>query len=231
MRGNHIRVFALTILLLPMVLQAQKESPVKLGLRVAPALSWINPGTEGYSSEGIRFGISAGLISDFYFSKNYALSTGFSFLFPSGRLSYKDEIVVDGVEQPASINRIYNFSYFEIPLMIKMQTNQFGDFSFFGQIGFGTGFRMKATAKNDVTFEDGTTANSKTDINNKTALMRESVIGGLGIEYHIDKSTRITAGFNYSNSLNSVLKGTNLYYDQEAKGLLNFAELSIGVLF
>jgi hypothetical protein len=236
MRGNYFRVIMLTLFLLPILMQAQKESPVKLGLRVAPNLSWINPGTEGYNSEGVRFGISAGLISDFYFAKNYAISTGFSFLFPSGRLTYEDMITVNGVQDTAANNRIYNFIYFEIPLMVKMQTNQFGDFSFFGQIGFGTGFRMKATAKNEVTFSDGTTGSSKNDINNKTALMRESVIAGIGIEYHIDKSTRITAGINYSNALNSVLKGKNGIPNEDGtlndvKGLSNFLELSIGVLF
>ncbi len=231
MRGSRLAITILIILISAQVMQAQKESPVKLGLRVAPALSWINPGTEGYNSEGLRFGISAGLVSDFYFARNYAVSTGFSFLFPSGKLSYQDMIMVNGVDQLGTNNRIYNLIYFEIPVMLKMKTNQFGDFSFFGQIGFGTGFRMKATGKNDVTFADGSTASSTNDIQNKTSLMRESVIAGIGIEYHIDKSTCITGGFNYSNALNSVLKGTNLASNQEVKGLANFAELSIGVLF
>ena len=74
----------MTILLIPFLMVAQKESPVKLGLRIAPSISWLSPGTEGYDSEGIRAGISGGLVTDFFFAKNYAISTGFSIDFPSG---------------------------------------------------------------------------------------------------------------------------------------------------
>lgn len=236
MRGHHIRVFTLTLLLLPLVLQAQKESSVKLGLRVAPALSWINPGTDGYESEGIRFGISAGLITDFYFAKNYAISTGFSFLFPSGKMTYRDILRRENDTVEGVMHNKYKFSYFEIPLMIKMRTNQFGNFSFFGQVGFGTGFRMKATADVEFTPDGGTPQTSEPEINNKTTLMRESVIAGIGLEFHVDKSTRLFGGVNYSGALNNIFKGKNGIPNEEGtlndvKGMSNFVELSIGVLF
>lgn len=236
MRGNYFRVIMLTLFLMPMLLQAQKESSVKLGLRVAPALSWINPSTDGYESEGMRFGISAGLITDFYFAKNYAISTGFSFLFPSGKMTYRDRLLRNNDTVEGVFHNKYKFSYFEIPLMIKMRTNQFGNFSFFGQVGFGTGFRMKASADVEFTPDGGTAQTSDPEINNKTTLMRESVIAGIGLEFHVDKSTCLFAGINYSGALNSVLKGKNGIPNEDGtlndvKGLSNFLELSIGVLF
>jgi hypothetical protein len=231
MKMRKIPVLLFTLLLVPFLLPAQKTSPVKLGLRIAPGIGWINPGTTGYESDGIRGVISAGLVTDFYFTDNYAISTGFSFLFPSGKMSYEDVLLKDDTQDTGRFANTYKFIYFEIPLMVKMQTNQFGKFSFFGQIGFGTAFCMKATAEAEFTSTDGNVESSKLDINNKTALMRESILAGIGIEYHIDKSTRLAVGVNYSNALNNVFNSINLLTNQEVKGFPNFVELNIGVLF
>ena len=69
MRGCYFRMIIILMLMIPLISFAQKESPVKFGLRVAPGIGWMRPNTEGYESSGIRAVISAGLISDFYFVK------------------------------------------------------------------------------------------------------------------------------------------------------------------
>ncbi len=233
MKGTRILILMIWLIVCQTAAtaQAQQGSHVKLGLRVAPGIGWINPNTEGYKSDGIRGIVSAGLVTDFYFTDNYGISTGFSFLFPSGKMSYRDSLLINNEFIAGDVSAIYKFSYFEIPLMIKMKTNQFGKFAFFGQIGFGTAFRMKATAETEFTPDSTASYSSKLDINNKTRLMRESVIAGIGLEFYIDKSTRLFAGFNYSNSLNNVFKGWNNLYEKDVKGTNNFAELNIGVLF
>jgi hypothetical protein len=212
--------------------QAQKSSPVKLGLRVAPGIGWLKPGTDGYESDGIRGIISAGLISDFYFTGNYAISSGFSVIFPSGKMNYRDmRVVAAGDTVIGQFNITYKYIYFEIPLMLKMKTNDFGKFSFYGQVGLGTGFKIKATAEGDVDEDDGTSIPVDVEINNKTRLMRESIIVGIGLEFKVDKSTRLTGGFNYNAGLNDVFNSMNLLYNVEEQGTTSFAELSIGVLF
>ena len=231
MKGNYLGVVIMLIMLCPLFMQAQKESSVKLGLRVAPGIGWINSSTEGYDPDGIRFMASAGLVTDFYFTKNYAVSTGFSFLFPSGKLTYRDSLQRDNEFVAGVLHNTYKFIYFEIPLMLKMRTNQFGRFSFFGQVGLGTGFRIKATADVEFTPDGGSVQTSNLDINNKTALMREAVIAGIGIEFHIDKSTSLAAGFNYSNALNDVFNSVNMITYEEMKGLPNFLELNVGIFF
>ena len=234
MKINHLRLIILIILMIPLVIHAQSDnkSSFRLGLRVAPSVGWISTSTTGYESDGIRFSANAGLVTDIYFTKNYALSTGFSFLFPTGTLSYRDSLLRDNAYVAGQLNNIYKFIYFEIPVMLKMKTNQFGQFSFYGQVGFGTAFRMSAKAKAEFT-PDGTTTSqsSDLDINNKTSLMRESVLAGIGLEYHIDKSTSLTAGFNYSNSLNNVFNTVNMITYEELKGLPNYLELNIGIFF
>jgi hypothetical protein len=192
------------------------------------------PGTKGYSSDGARMGVTIGFVSDFYFAENYAFSTGFNFQFINGALNYTDSLLLEGNNKLVNgdVFRKYNLLYLEIPMMIKMKTKSFGKISFFGQIGVGTGFRIKATVKEH--FEPtsgGVPVDQQYDFNNGTTLIRESILVGIGCEYHIDESSRILLGISYSNSLNNVLTGVNYKSNLIEKSQLNFAELNIGFLF
>ena len=205
--------------------------PVKLGLKVSPNIGWMNPGTKGYSNDGSCFGATIGFVSDFYFATNYAFSTGFNFQFLSGKLKYSDGRLIDTVTKDGQVSRKYNFLYLEIPLTIKMQTKTFGKVSFYGQIGFGTAFRLKTIVKEHFVPKPGDVVDQQYDFNGGTTLIRESIIFGMGCEYHIDESSRIFAGLNYSNSLNNVLTGVNNISGLNEKSMLNFAEFTVGILF
>jgi hypothetical protein len=212
---------------------SQSKSPVKLGLKVAPNIGWMIPGTKGYSGDGARMGVTLGFVSDFYFAENYAFSTGLNFQFINGKLNYADSLLMAGNTYLTNgeVYRKYNFLYMEIPLMIKMKTKTFGKVSYFGQIGFGTGFRLKATVKEHFVPAAGGSEDNQYDYNQGTTLIRESVLIGIGCEYHIDESSRILLGISYSNSLNNVLTGVNYKSGLLEKSQLNYAELNIGFLF
>ncbi|MCX6267562.1 MAG: porin family protein [Bacteroidetes bacterium] len=213
---------------------SQSKSPVKLGLRVAPNIGWMIPGTKGYSSDGARMGATIGFISDFYFAENYAFSTGMNFQFLNGKLDYATSMMLGDADSSLTSGqafRKYNFVYMEIPLMIKMKTKTFGNLSYFGQIGFGTGFRLNATVKEHFEPDAGGSADNQYDFNQGTTLIRESILIGLGCEYHVDESSRIIVGISYSNSLNNVLTGETYKTELPIKSQLNFAELNIGFIF
>lgn len=232
------RSLLITLLLpvfsLPVSSQTLPNLPVKLGIKVAPNIAWMNPGTKDYDDDGARLGATVGFISDFYFAERYAISTGFNFSFLNGRLSYPDGRMKPGDTTilTGQVNRKYNFIYLEIPLMIKMQSKEFGRFSFFGQIGFGTAFRIKATAKESFQPDHGEMFEQQYEINQATSLIRESLLIGLGFELHLDQSSRIILGLSYSNALNNVLNGgVNDKSKLNEKSSLNFVELNLGFLF
>ena len=115
--------------------------------------------------------------------------------------------------------------------MIKMKTKTFGKLSYFGEIGFGTGFRLKATVKEHFVPKTGEIQDQQYDFNYGTTLIRESIIIGIGCEIHVDESSRILLGLSYSNALNNVLTGTNKFSNFKVKSQLNFVELNVGFLF
>jgi hypothetical protein len=204
-------------------------SPIRLGLKIAPNIGWMNPNENEYKYNGVAAGVSLGFVSEFYFSEHYAFSTGFNFSFLNGNLQFPYAAAPD----TGIVNRKYSFRYLEVPLMIKMKTREYGDFSFFGQIGFGTGFNLRTKAKDEfITEGNGTINDNKNLSTNETSLIREAILVGIGTEYKIDESVRLIFSLGYSNSLNNVLQGSN----SKDPGLsnrssLNYAELNIGVLF
>jgi hypothetical protein len=117
--------------------------------------------------------------------------------------------------------------------MVKMKTKEFGKFSFYAQIGFGTGFRLKCQAKDEFMTQNNETINNKHTItDSETTLIREAILVGIGTEIKLDESVSMLIGLSYSNTLNNVLKGSNTRYpDRTNRSSLNYAELNIGVLF
>jgi hypothetical protein len=233
MKGN-VNGWSIIVLIFLSTTVIGQGSPVKLGLRVAPNIGWMTSSAKHYEGDGVSGGVTAGFVSEFYFSEHYAFSTGFNFLFLNGKLKYPDVQTPEGstVQETGILTRKYNFIYLEIPLMLKMKTKDFGKFDFFGQIGFGTGIRLKTKSKDSFQPETGDAVSSKNVITDQTSLIRESVLIGIGTEYHIDESTTLVVGVNYSNSLNNLLTGNNAKYpDVKAQGVLNYIELNIGVLF
>ena len=231
----NTRSIALLVALffLPAFQYGQEASKLKLGLKVAPNVGWMSPGTKGYTSDGARVGGTIGFMADFYFAGNYALTSGFNFQFLNGKLRYSDSLMVEGSPglQDGEVFRRYSFLYFEIPVMIKMKTKQFGKLSYFGQIGLGTGFRIKTTVDEHFELTKGGDSDQQYNYDQGATLMRESLLVGIGAEFHLDESSRILIGITYSNGLNNILKGVNYKSGLDIKSILNYAELNIGFIF
>lgn len=222
--------FLLTLLiLLSTKAGLPQTSHVRLGLRIAPAISWMNPNENEYKNNGVKAGVAFGFVSEFGLTEHYAISTGFNFSFLGGNLQFPYSKSPD----TGTMKRNYSFRYLEIPLLIKMKTKQYGSICYFGQIGFGTGFNLRTKVSDDfVTPKNGTISDKSNLPSSEVSFIREAVLAGLGIEYKIDESVSLVIGLNYSNSLNNVLQGKNtLDQSLENRSSLNYVELNIGVLF
>ncbi|MBW6490137.1 MAG: PorT family protein [Lentimicrobium sp.] len=220
---------ALMLMASPVNSYAQYQS-IALGVKIAPNIGWLRADLENYSNEGIVTGIGWGLISDFYFAENYAFSTGFTVSFHNGKISYPD-LQSDAI---GVLNRSYRLKYIDIPLLIKMKTNDLGKFRFFGNIGIQPGVRIGSKAKDSFrsTIPPMTITKDWHAIDSQTNLFRATMVIGGGIEYPIDNSTAIIAGINFINGLSDVLKGDNRVNTAvEHKGVPNAFELTIGVIF
>ena len=121
-----------------------------------------------------------------------------------------------GVDSIPDQSVIYNVQYVEIPICLKMLTNQFNKIRYYGQFGFAPGMRIRAL-KNDGE-EDKLSA--KDEIN----FMNVNMIIAAGLEYEISGSTVAFGGIEFNNGFVDMLDGDD-------QGYTNFLGLNIGILF
>jgi hypothetical protein len=230
------KLLILTIaLLIGIQLQAQYK-PVIFGLRVGANMGWVKPDAEEYVSEGIRMGFTWGFIGEFYLMENYAIQTGFNMNFNGGQMEYPAIMDVPAGDSTMAVtgqlHRTYHLKYLQIPLCLKMKSEINDKINIFGKIGLGTSFSLGAKADDEFSYAEGTESDSKKDINDDIALMRESLIVGGGVEFKIKESTALILELTYDNMFNDMLTGDNpATPGTEPKAIHNFVEIGAGIVF
>jgi hypothetical protein len=125
--------------------------------------------------------------------------------------------------------------YLEIPLTLKLRTNEIGYITYWAQVGVGLGFNIKAKGDDEIdhkkidvstnetsVWEDagarvvdltGDNAIKENDISKDINLFRTSLIVGGGIEYNLSGDASLVAGVVFNNGFNNVLKGEGVKID------------------
>lgn len=229
------------------------QTTFQLGLHFSPSVNWIKPDIQEVEHGGTKIGFSGGLVGDFNISENYSFSTGISIVNTGGRLtnSFTISDTSKSTITDYTNERDFTLKYLEIPLKLKLKTNQIGYLTYFGQFGFGLGFNYDAAADIETSPDepegsaklDGVDVDYKDEIN----LMRLALIVGLGAEYNLSGSTSLIIGVTFNNGFTNIFnkkafkkaevgfKESGGTYDKvhsdEAKAINNFVTLDLGVLF
>jgi len=216
------------------VLQAQQKA-FQFGFKVGPNLGWIKPDAVGYERQGVDPGFAWGFVAEVFLMENYALNTGFDVVYLTGSLSYPHLLfapVSAGGSIEGVLNREIRTKYIQIPIILKMKTNEFGRIRYYGQVGFGLAFLADAKS-NDKFYSQGLLIEERNpEIEKQLRITRESLILGAGMEFSLGGSTFLTAGLKFDNNFIDILKDQNTIDPAvEHKGISNFIELQIGLLF
>jgi len=208
----------------------------RMGIYGSMGFGWMKPKTKEYTKDGSHFAYSYGLITDYNFTENYTLSTGFAISNTGGKLSFKDsQDISNGVIDTGMVNRKYNISYFEIPILIKMKTNQMGYFTYFAQLGIRNYMRLNSTYDETFAYSNNGTTNtiSSEEIENSDGInfYRMAFSFGIGTEYAISKSFSAFGYLSYDNGLTNVLNNTNSVSELEENAVIKQFTLTAGFLF
>jgi len=231
---KKIMLAALLLVFTAPLLLSQNKA-FQFGFKVGPNIGWIKPDAEGYERLGVDAGFAWGFVAEVFLLENYAMNTGFDVVYLNGSFSYPHQKLVPasaGGNIKGVLNRSFRTKYIQLPLLLKMKTNDFGKFRYYGQVGFGLAFL--ADAKSDDRFySQGLLIEEKTfEIEKQLRFTRESLILGAGVEYSLGGSTFLTAGIKFDNNFIDVLKDQNTIDPMiEHKAITNFLELQIGLLF
>ncbi len=223
------------------------QSDFQLGLNLSPNFSWFKSQSETVTSDGLKFGFNFGLVGDFNISENYSFSTGLIIVNNGGKIEYPfvQEIESGGTKLSVGGKRTDEITlrYIEIPLTLKLKTNEIGYLKYYGQFGLGLGVNYDSEA--DVEFNypgnNGALSNDDVDYADEINLFRASLIVGLGVEYNLTGSTSLILGATFNNGFTNVLSEDGYSEDQNGNGTLprdqsfkainNYLVINVGVLF
>lgn len=190
----------------------QDQRRLQFSMAANPAINWLKSDYTRVKTDGTRLGIGFGLQCDYYFMENYALSTGFLINNSGGVLQYLDDSVrflVDG--DPVFFNTdpsldgvsiTYKLQYIEIPLLLKMRTNDAGGKAFYGLFGLNTRMNIQAKGK-----ADQLSINDAGFLDEVKFLNLGYQIGG-GMEFALGKNLALLTGLSYYNGFSDVTANT-----------------------
>jgi len=199
------------------------------GLKASPGLYWIATDASYTEPNGGNMGFNYGAIAEFGFTDNYAFATGMDVSNKAGSYTYKTKTFSSNID--------LNLQYLEVPLTIKMKTNEVGYFKYYGQFGLTVGFNLSGSYTGDVKTltsagKDTTYIISKTQFGSDSksidaSLFRAGLLIGAGLEYNLAGSTSLLAGISWDNAFLDALETKNNTPKIKLKGLL----LNVGILF
>lgn len=108
---------------------------VRIGLQFSPNISWLKANSDGYESNGNKIGFGYGLSVEYFINKNNLLSTGINLLYAGGDLKYKGTTSGLLRTYAADVQQTYNLRYIELPITLKLRTNEIGYFTYMDNLG------------------------------------------------------------------------------------------------
>lgn len=190
----------LALLLLGSIhLFAQDASQVRLGLTAHPNFGFLK--VENGKGDGVSTGFSYGLISDFEFAENYCFATGLTITTINGTGSIINYAPYYAGAGDLSYDVKFKMQYLEIPLSVKLKTDENDGMKWFGQFGLTTDFRIGA--KQDVEQAKTPLADDVKATKNTNFFRAGMLIGG-GVEYRLSGKTSLLGGLTYNNGLTNI---------------------------
>lgn len=218
-----MRRILLTMLFMGAILATRGQSPIRFSVEVDPQFAWFKSDDNGIKPDGSIFHMKVGLQMDYFFAENYAFSMGVGINNLGGNLLYADstEFSSNGeilLVEPGQSMKM-NLQYIDIPLGLKLKTEELGYATFFLQLGFNPMININAKASSD----DG--GIDKQDIRESIHPFNLGYHAGLGVEYQLGGSTALIGGLRWSSGLTDVTKNDGANVKTSA------LTIHIGVLF
>ena len=178
-----------------------RTTKFKGGLMVSPSVTWLDANVDNssinkISSPNPHLGFSYGLVGDFFFNNNYGIGTGI-------RVTGFDESFdyYNNAHNAYYIGRTLHLQYLDIPITLKMRTNDVGYMKYFAQFGFMPSVKLSARA--DLDTSGVTNANNLNVSSSVNILVLYSVVG-IGAEYNLGGTTNLVFGITWYNGFTNI---------------------------
>jgi hypothetical protein len=206
-------------------LTAWGQTRMQLSFTGSPSINWMSTNNSFVNKEKLTLGYDFGLSGDVFFTENerYSLLTGLQIVNTGGVISYhaNEDFKFAGEILKAATQIRYRLRYVEVPLAIKLKTDQFQRVRYWAQFGLSTMVNIGANGdSNDGTF-------NKSSINSEVKLFNLAMNVGVGFDFDLSGNNAVTAGLVFQNGLVDVT--SNNYFTDRT--IINSLKFKIGLIF
>lgn len=189
---------------------AQEKGHTRFSFVLNPQISWIKTNHDKVDSKGSLPGYNFGIIVDRFFGDNYAFCIGLTINTNGGKLQYP----VDAFH-PAPYTQTYRLKYLEIPLGLKLRSEDMHRTNFYGRFGLSQQINIKAVDSNGK------------DISDQVRVFDLGYHLGAGIEYSVGSRNALMFGLLFNNGFADVTKKNGF----EDKAIQNRFVFEFGFIF
>lgn len=195
------------------LIMGQSAGDTRFSFVLTPQISWVKSDHQNIDNKGSHFGYNFGLIMDRFFSDNYAFTTGLTINTTGGKLAYPSKMT--GETEFAAMTQSYRLKYIEIPLGLKLRSEDMHRTNIYGRFGLSPQINIQAKNK------DGHS------INDEVRLFDLGYHLGAGIEYSLGGRNALILGLLFNNGFVDI-SNHNQFDD---KAILNRLVFEFGFIF
>ncbi len=237
----------------------------KIGFQVSPSVDFFTPSTEGIELDKVAMKFSYGMMAEYAFTNNYAIGFGLEHKMAGASLDFKKASVNGNGARYIPIGdtsrfelqtRVYRYDYLNLPITLKLMTNEIGYFTYFGQFGVDVSVLANATFKDEGNLysNDSTFVGQTGDFTKRykhTTPINVTLRIGAGAEWNFSGNTSLVFSVSYHHGFIDLMKDANgdkiandegLYQDNPAdfkdsstafdlSANLHQVALNVGILF
>ncbi len=188
---------------------AQEKGHTRFSFVLNPQISWMSSDHESINGKGSLAGYNFGVIIDRFFGDNYAFCTGLTINTNGGKLNYPS------VGDKPAFTQTYRLKYLEVPLGLKLRSEDIRRTNFYGRFGLSPQINIKAV--------DGNNKSISSDV-------RFFDLGyhlGAGIEYSLGGRNALMLGILFNNGFADITKKSGF----EDKTIHNRFVFEFGFIF
>lgn len=218
----------------------------KIGFNLSPSIDFFQPNTEGVDLDKVRAKFGYGMMAEYAFTNNYALAFGLEHKMAGASLDFAADADARYFNQSDKteyrlLTRAYRFDYVNIPITLKLMTNQIGYFTYFGQFGVDLSVLVSSKAKDQrqafqystidsvsgavsEVFAAAAETKDFTGRYNQTMFMNVKLRIGAGFEWNFSGNTSLVVSVSYHNGFIDLMKDSNDDKVKNDEGLYSYDE-------
>lgn len=213
---------------------------IRFGFQLSPTFSWMSANVNSINSSGTALGLKLGMVGEYFFRENYAVTSGIGFAFNTGGTLlhevggnyWTNSVSAEEFPFPDGVKLQYNLQYVEIPIGLKLMTREFGYVRYFVEPNLLLGFSTQARGTVEgINISDEL---EKINIGDEVNLFNLAWGLGGGVEYSLSETTSLVGGIGIQFGFADVTDDNGLSTEgteEDSKGTISSFIIRLGIMF